>query len=211
MPNAAAEGPSTEPEHAIRDRMRQLVSRLLREGHIDTEGVREITRAITAATLPEGTIETRRSEAEIATTIRQLDAALAVSAEHAHRALDLVANRGGKATENDVKSALASLGRLQENCAAASRYLAEAAQGDLRRELDQLAVHAQNVGTETIARVAGTMNEFASGLSSIYRETAAPGLETARVLSIRMALLTSGIMAGIADALGEQPRRDKPE
>jgi uncharacterized protein DUF6781 len=211
MTSAAAGGPTTEHEHAVRDRMRRLVSRLLREGHIDTEGVREITRAIAAATSPEEAVETARSQADIAMAIRQLDAALAVSAEQAHRTLEVIASRGAEATENDMKNALASLARLQEDCLAATRCLSEAAQGNLRQELDQLAVHAQNVGAEASARVAAMVNEFVSGVRGVYRETAAPGLETARAFSVRMALLTSGIMAGIADALGEQPRRDKPE
>ena len=48
------------------------------------------------------------------------------------------------------------------------------------------------------------MNEFASRIAGTYRETTVPSLEAARAFSARMALLTSGIIAGVADALSDQ-------
>jgi hypothetical protein len=83
--------------------------------------------------------------------------------------------------------------------------LSERTSGEsLRRELNQLAVHAQNVSVEASARAGALMNEFTSRIAGSYRETAAPSLEAARAFSARMAHLTSGIIAGVADALGDQ-------
>jgi hypothetical protein len=48
------------------------------------------------------------------------------------------------------------------------------------------------------ARVATMMGEFASGMG------ATPGLGTMRGASVRMALLASGVLAGVADALRDQ-------
>jgi hypothetical protein len=48
------------------------------------------------------------------------------------------------------------------------------------------------------------MNEFASRVSGSYGESAVASLEAARALSARMAHLTSGIIAGVADALSDQ-------
>jgi hypothetical protein len=95
--------------------------------------------------------------------------------------------------------------KLQEDCLAAVNRVSERASGEnLRRELDQLAAHAQNVGVEASARAGALMNEFASRIAGTYRETATPSLEAARAFSARMALLTSGIIAGVADALSDQ-------
>ena len=44
---------------------------------------------------------------------------------------------------------------------AAANRIAEAMSGNLRREMMELAVHAQNVGVEASARVATMMGEFA--------------------------------------------------
>jgi hypothetical protein len=79
--------------------------------------------------------------------------------------------------------------------------------GNLRREMTELAGHAQEVGAEASARVAGVMGAFASRMS----ESATSGLETMRGTSIRMALLGSGVLAGVADALRDlsEARKEK--
>jgi hypothetical protein len=210
MPSeAASTGPpetsAAKEDQAIRERVRVLMSQILRQGQIDPEGVKEVMRAVTGGALS-GTAPTAdASGMEFADAVRRLDAALVVSAETAHRALETVAMRGKDATDNDIKGALAGLMKLQEDCLAAVNVVSERATGDnLRRELDQLAVHAQNVGVEASARAGALMNEFASRIAGTYRETTVPSLEAARVFSARMALLTSGVIAGVADALSDQ-------
>ena len=196
---------AAEEDQAIRERVRVLMSQILRQGQIDPEGVKEVMRAVTGGTLSWTPPTDDAPGMEFADAVRRLDAALAVSAEAAHRALETVATRGKDATDNDIKGALASLMKLQEYCLAAVNVVSERAGGEnLRRELDQLAVHAQNIGVEASARAGALMNEFASRIAGTYRETSVPSLEAARAFSARMALLTSGIIAGVADALSDQ-------
>ena len=210
MPSEAAstgqpETSAAEADQAIRERVRLLMNQILRAGQVDPESVKEVMRAVTGGALS-GTAPTAdASGTEFADAVRRLDAALVVSAEAAHRALETVAIRGKDVTDNDIKGALASLMKLQENCLAAVNVVSERASGEnLRRELGQLAVHAQNVGVEASARAGALMNEFASRIAGTYRETTVPSLEAARAFSARMALLTSGIIAGVADALSDQ-------
>jgi hypothetical protein len=209
MPSEAAstapEISTAEEDQAIRERVRVLMSQILRQGQIDPEGVKEVMRAVTGGTLS-GTAPTAdTSGTEFADAVRRLDAALVVSAEAAHHALKTVAIRGKDVTDNDIKGALTSLMKLQEDCLAAVNVVSERASGEnLRRELDQFAVHAQNLGIVASARAGALMNEFASRIAGTYRETTVPSLESARAFSARMALLTSGIIAGVADALGDQ-------
>ncbi|MGB7010152.1 MAG: DUF6781 family protein, partial [Pseudolabrys sp.] len=112
--------------------------------------------------------------------------------------LQQLASRGKDFTDNDVKEALLSLRKLEEDYMAAANRLADAMSGNLRREMMELAVHAQNVGVEASARAATMMGNFASGIG------ATPGLATLRDASVRMALLASGVLAGVADALRDQ-------
>ena len=192
-----------EEDQAIRERVRVLMSQILRQGQIDPEGVKEVMRAV-AGGAPSGRTDDAPGM-EFADAVRRLDEALVVSSEAAHRALETVATRGKDVTDNDIKGALASLMKLQEDCLAAVNVMSERASGkNLRRELDQLAVHAQNVSVEASARAGALMNEFASRIAGTYRETTVPSLEAARAFSARMALLTSGIIAGVADALSDQ-------
>jgi len=206
---AASTGPpetsAAEEDQAIRERVRVLTSQILRQGKIDPEGIKEVMRAVTGSA-PSATAPTSEaSETEFSVAVRRLDAALGVSAEAAHRALETIAIRGTDVTDNDVKGAHASLMKLQEDCLAAANLVSKRASGEnLRRELDQLALHAQNVGVEASARAGALMNEFANRVTGAYRETAVPSLEAARALGARMAHLTSGIIAGVADALSDQ-------
>jgi hypothetical protein len=66
---------------------------------------------------------------------------------------------------------------------------------NLRREMTEIAAHAQNLGVEASVRVASMMGEFASSMG------AGSALATMRGPSARMAMLASGVFAGIADAL----------
>jgi hypothetical protein len=211
---AASTGPpetsAAGEDQAIRERVRVLMSQFLRQGQIDPEGVKEVMRAVTGSA-PSATVPTAdASGMEFADAVRRLDAALVLSAEEAHRALEIVAIRGTDVTDNDIKAALASLMKLQEDSLAAVNVVSERARGEnLRRELDQLAVHAQNVGVEASARAGALMNEFASRIAGTYRDTTVPSLEAARAFSARMAHLTSGIIAGVADALSDQSESKK--
>ena len=194
---------SAEEDQAIHERVRLLMSQLLRKGQIDPEGVKEVIRAVTGGASSVPTVVASGMEFSVA--VGRVYAALVVSAEAAHRALETVAIRGKEVTDNDIKGALSSLMKLQEDCLAAVNTVSERASGEnLRSELDQLAVHAQNVGVEASARAGALMNEFASRIAGTYRETTVPSLEAARAFSARMALLTSGIIAGVGDALGDQ-------
>ena len=89
----------------------------------------------------------------------------------------------------------ASLRKLEEHYVAVSTRLAEAMSANLRRDMTEIAAHAQNLGVEASVRVASMMGEFASSMG------AGSGLATVRGASARMAMLASGVLAGIADAL----------
>jgi len=60
-------------------------------------------------------------------------------------------------------------------------------------------------------RVAQVMSEFANRMSGSYREKAATGVEAAREAGVRMTMLTSGLLAGFADALRQQSESKKPK
>ena len=106
--------------------------------------------------------------------------------------------RGKDFTDNDLKEALVDLKRLEQDYAAAATRITEAMTGNLRREMMELAVHAQNVGVEASARVASMMGDFAGGVG------ATPGVATIRDAGVRVAMLASGVLAGVADALRDQ-------
>lgn len=204
----AAQGPpvsgGAEPDAEIRDKVRDLTSQVLKGGHLDPEEVKEVVQAMTSgssAGMEPQAADVRRGLAE---AVQGLDEALMRAAEAVHVALQQLGSKGTGFTDNDLKETFARLKQLQEAYVATANRVAEAASGNIQRELRELAVHAQQVGVDASARVAAVMTEFASRLTSVSREGASVGFDAARDYGVRMTLLASGVLAGIADALREQ-------
>jgi hypothetical protein len=186
---------ATTEDQAIRERVKGLTSQVLQQGRVDPEAVRDIVRAVIGAT-PGNVAAGGSEERELfADAVHKLDEALVKSASATHDALQRLAARGPNFSDNDLKEALVTLRELEQHYTAAASRIAQAMTGTLTREISELAVHAQNVGAEASARVAGMMGEFAGGAG------VAPAMATIRDASVRMALLASGVLAGVADAL----------
>src|SRR6516164_5986527 len=204
-PNTATTdaAPDAVEDQLIRERVKGLTSQVLQQGRVDPEAVREVASAVLGRT-PGSTEVTGATARELfAQAVRKLDDALVKSASATHGALQQLASRGQDFTDNDLKEALVSLRKLEEAYVAAANRLAEAMSGNLRREMTELAAHAQNLGVEASARVANMMGGFASSMG------AGSGLAAVRGASARMAMLASGVLAGIADALRDHTEAKK--
>jgi hypothetical protein len=193
--SATDAAPAAVEDQPIREQVRKLTSQVLQQGRVDPEAVREVASAVLGWTPGGTTVTGARAREFFAETVRQLDDALVKSASATHGALQQLASRGQDFTDNDLKEALVSLRKLEEDYVAVSNRLAEAMSATLRREMTEIAAHAQNLGVEASVRVASMMGEFASSMG------AGSGLATARGASANMAMLASGVLAGIADAL----------
>ena len=199
-PSASETASSTNPpDQEIRERVKELTSQVLQRGRLDPEAVKDIVRAAIGGS-PGNAVSGTAAREQFADAVRGLDEALVKSASATHDALQQLASRGKDFTDNDLKEALFSLRRLEQDYAAAASRIAEAMTSNLRREIMELTVHAQNVGVEASAGAARAISRLAEGVG------AAPGMRTMRDASVRMVLIASGVLAGVADAL-----RDRPE
>ena len=196
--------PDAVEDQLIRDRVKELTSQVLQRGRVDPEAVREVASAVLGRTPGSTAVTAAKAREFFAETVRQLDDALVKSASAAHGALEQLTSRGQDFTDNDLKDALVSLRKLEEAYVAVANRLAEAMSANLRREMTELAAHAQNLGVEASVRVASMMGEFASSMGA-----GSGGLATVRGASARMAMLASGVLAGIADALRDHTEAKK--
>jgi hypothetical protein len=206
---AGGAAPAPADEQAIRARVRDLTAQMLSGGRLDTEGVKEVVRAMGVGVGLPPALDSEQARQAFADAIGGLDQALQASAKTAHEALQVLASRGKDFSDNDLKNAFASLQKLQENYVATANHIADATTGSIRRELVELAVHAQRVGTDASVRMAQLMNEFASRMGGAYRGRATSGLDAAREYGVNMTMLTSGLLAGFADALRQQSESRK--
>lgn len=196
-------------QDALRNRMRELTAEMMTTGRLDSQGVKEVMQALGGGAAFQPPMDSPEARAAFAEAVRGLDDALQQSAQATHVALQALASRGKEFSDNDLKEAFASLQKLQEDYVAVANRIAEATTGHLRRELVDLALHAQRVGADASVRAAQVMSEFASKMSGSSREKAASGIEAARDYGARMTMLTSGLLAGFADALRQQSEAKK--
>ena len=190
-------------DQPIRERVKELTSQVLRQGRVDPEAVRGVVSAVLGQASASTEVSGAKAREFFADAVKQLDDALVKSASAAHGALQQLASRGQDFTDNDLKEALLSLRKLEEAYVAVANRLAEAMSANLRHEMTELAAHAQNLGVEASVRVASMMGEFANSMG------AGSGPATVRGASARMAMLASGVLAGIADALRDQGEAKK--
>ena len=207
-PPGNADSPMPAEEQAIRERVRELTAQVLAGGKLDTEGVKEVVRAMSGGAI-KPPLDSAQAREAFAEALRGLDQALQTSSQAAHAALEELASRGKDFSDNDLKNAFAALQKLQGDYVAAANHLADATTGNIRRDLVDLALHAQRVGADASVRVAQVLSEFANRMSGSYRARTVPGLESVREYGANMTLLTSGLLAGFADALRQQAEAKK--
>jgi hypothetical protein len=201
--NAASVPPEAQSEEQlIRERVRELTAQMLAGGRLDTEGVKEVVRAMSGG-VSKPPRESAQSREAFAEAIRGLDETLHASSLATHEALRALVARGSEFSDNDVKNAFAALKDLQQNYVAVANRIADVTTGNLRRELVDLTLHAQRVGADAGVRFAQLLSEFANRIGS-YRAGSARGIDTVRQYGANMTMLTSGLLAGIADALNQQ-------
>jgi hypothetical protein len=193
-----------DEDQEIRQRVRELTSQLFQLGRLDTQSVQNVVRAVTGAAAPATGLQDAEARQTFADSVKALDEALASSAHAAHVALERLAARGKDFSDNDLKDVLLSLRSLQADYVAAVTRIAEAASSSLRRDFTDASTRAQSIGADVTVGIATSVSEFANRIG----ENTASGLEVARGASVRMALLASGVLQGVADALRDQAPRN---
>ncbi len=192
----------------IRTRVHDLTLAALRIGKYDRDAMRDVYRAITAgvATGAEGAPDMRQA---LADGLKGMDQAIARSAEAGATALRQIASTGRKFSDAELKSALASLKRLEDDFVNTVAGVAESTESKVQPELRGALGNLVHTGTETGKQLALTMNEFAYNLANFSVDATVAGLEVASEFGARFANLTSGILSGVADALQKRPEPPK--
>ena len=188
----------------IHDRVRDITLLALQNHRFDRSGIRDVVRGVTegVALGAEGSrVEMREALSE---ALRGIDQALVKSAQAGADALKQLATTGKDFSESELKQSLANLKKLEDDFIATVSQVAEAANERVRPELRELIGKTQRTGTETGKHLAITMTEFAHRFSVASIDTTIAGLEAASEFGTRFAMLASGMLAGMADALRER-------
>ena len=184
----------------IRARVHDLTLAALQSRKFDRDAMRDVFRAVTAgvATGAEGAPDMRQA---IADGLKGMDQALARSAEAGATALRQLASTGRTFSDSELKGALASLKKLEDDFVMTVSQVADAAGSKVQPELRGALGNLMHTGTETGKQLALTMNEFAHSFASFSIDATLAGLEVASEFGARFTHLASGILSGVADAL----------
>ncbi|HSF47255.1 MAG TPA: DUF6781 family protein [Burkholderiales bacterium] len=195
---------SIEQGTDIRSRVRDLTLRALRDRRLEPEAIREVLRSVTEGVRRGAERRPHGVRQALSDALIGLDDAMTKAAEAAGLALRELTARGKDLSDHELKQAMENIRKMEDDFLATVRLTAEGAGGKVKQELLDLVSHARRSGTDTGVQVAETLNEFAGRMTTISLESAKVGFEAARDFSARFALLASGILAGLADALHDQ-------
>lgn len=193
----------------IRAKVRDLTLDGLRNRRFDRGGIREVVRAVAEG----AALGADQSRAELRVALsdafRGMDEALTRSAEAARTALGQMVATGRDFSDSELKQALASLRKLEEDFLDTVGQVADAAGEKVAPELRKVLHEARTSGTETGRRVGATMTEFAERFSLASIDLALAGIAAATEFGTRFAALASGVLAGMADALAKKDDKAK--
>jgi hypothetical protein len=193
----------------IRARIHDVTLLALRSRRFDRHGMREVVQAVTSG-MALGAEDSRADlRKALAEAFRGMDEAITRSADASRVALRQLVVTGRELSDNDVKQGLAQMKQLEDDFLSTAARIAEAASDKVRPELRQLLDTARKNGTDTGRVAASAMTELTQRFSTTSLDLALASVEVATEVGSRFALLASGILSGIADALTE-PRKEPP-
>lgn len=201
---SAAVSDSVQSRGDIRTQVRDLTLRALQTRKLDTEGIRQVVRAVVEGI---GLASERRGGEigqAVATAVAGLDDALSKAAHATRLAVQELVSQGRDFTAQDLERALEDLKITEQALFDTLAQVADGAGAVAKRELKAAAEHLARTGSDTGAIVKGALDELGNRLSATLAAGQGNGKETARAVSVRLAETASGILAGIADALREK-------
>jgi len=192
----------------IREKVQELTLGALQGRRFDRHNIREVVRAVTEGAV-QGTGQNRAQMREaMSEVLTGLDQALRVSAKAGQLALKELTATGRAFSDQDLKAALSSLRKIEDDFLGTVKQVADAANAQVRPELREALREARQTGTATGREVASAMGDFAQKFSAASFDAALVGLETANEFGQRFALVASGILGGLAEALRAKDKKD---
>lgn len=193
----------------IRAKVHDLTLSALRDRKFDRKAMRDVFGAITAGVASGAEKNPSGMRDAFADGLKGMDQALAKSAEAGAAALKQLASTGKNFSDTELKAALASLKKLEDDFISTVAHVADAAESKVQPELRGALSNLTHTGTETGRQVALSLTELAHRFAVFSIDTGLAGLEAASEFGARFAHLASGILSGVADALKTPPEPPK--
>lgn len=204
---ARAEASAAAGEEVF-ERVRDLTAEALRSGRIDPGSIRKVVEEVTEGVKAGAERHGGQAREVLEPALRGVDEALQKSAAATRLAIEEAASKMEEFTEQDLKQAVEDLKEVEKIFLETVTEVARRG-GDTASEiLRDLVRHAQNTGTAVGEQVSGSVAALQAKLPAITREGLRSGAETTRVAAEKLARIAGGFLAGLADALQGQERKE---
>jgi hypothetical protein len=199
---------SVEEGTDIRSRVRDLTLHAVRDHRFQPDAIRDVLRAMTEGIRRGAEQRPHGVRQALADALKGLDEAMMKSAEAASLALRELTTQGKEFSDHELKQVLDNVKKMEEDFLHTTRQAADRASVIVRRDMLDALSHLQRTGTDTGAKVASTLSEFGSRVTTLSLEGAKVTFETAREFGARFALVASGILSGLAEALSQPSNKN---
>ena len=193
-------------EH-IRDRMRELTLQALQSRKLDLPAMGEVLKSLTEGISLGAEQRGQDVRRALSEAFAGMDQAMSKAAQASSLALKELASRGREFSDAELKQGLERMRQMESGFLDSVRQVSQSASGTVKNEWKDLMAHAQRAGTDTGQVVSQTARDLSARMGASMSEGAIASVEAARQFGERFAALTSGILAGMSEALKE--KKDK--
>ncbi|HEY7758495.1 MAG TPA: DUF6781 family protein [Burkholderiales bacterium] len=191
----------------IRERVRELTLQALQSRRLDFSAMREVMTSLTQGISLGAERRGHDVRQALSEAFAGMDQAMSKAAQASSLALKELAARGRDFSDNELKQGLERMRQMEGDFLDSVRQVSQSASGSVKSEWQELIAHAQRAGTDTGRVISQTARDFSARMTTTVSEGAIAGVEAARQFGERFAAATSGMLAGMSEAL--RPDKDK--
>jgi len=191
----------------IRDRVRELTLQALQSRRLDFAAMSEVMKAMTEGISVGAEQRGQDLRRALSEAFAGMDQAMTKAAQASSLALKELASRGRDFSDTELKQGLERMQQMEGKFLDSVRQVSQSASGAVKSEWQDLVAHAQRAGTDTGKVISQTARDFSVRMGASMSEGAIAGVEAARQFGERFAAMTSGILAGMSEALKDKKEK----
>lgn len=185
----------------IREKVQEITMDALQGQRFDTNRIRDVVRAVTEGAVQGSGINRAQMRESMSEVLRGLSQALRVSSQAGSAAVKQLTAAGRSFSDQDLKVALANLRKLEDDFLDTVTQVGDAASSKMGPEVREALRTARETGAKNSREVAAAMGDFSQKFAAASFDAAMAGIETANELGQRFAMVASGVLGGLAEAL----------
>lgn len=188
----------------VREKLHELTVKALTQRQLAEQEIREVLGAITEGVSLGAAERAEEVRAALASALSGMDDALGHAAEAMKLALGEMSSDAKDFAEHDLHKGFGDLKKLEDIFLETVSLVAHQASGLVKQEMTALAEHARRTGTGTGERVREVAEDLGNRLRATAQQASDAGLNAAREIGSRVALLASRKLVEVAEKIEQK-------